>query len=73
MFRSVVEGVVETLDLYVSSSTCGFRKPSGKTLEYVSDRLGVGLDEILFVGDEEKDRQTADNAGCDFMYISDFR
>ena len=71
MFRSVVEGVVEALDLYVSSSTCGFRKPSRETLEYVSDRLGVGLDEILFVGDEEKDRQTAENAGCDFMYIAD--
>ena len=73
MFRSVVEDVVEALDLYVSSSTCGFRKPSRETFEYISDRLGVGLDEILFVGDEEKDRQTAENAGCDFMYISDFR
>lgn len=73
MFRSAVEDIVEALDLYVSSSTCGFRKPSRETLEYVSDRLGVGLDEILFVGDEEKDQQTAENAGCDFMYIYDFR
>ena len=38
----------------------------------IADRYGIGIADLLFVGDEEKDHKTAMNAGCDFMFIDDY-
>ncbi|HMQ24592.1 MAG TPA: HAD-IA family hydrolase [Acidimicrobiales bacterium] len=40
----------------------------GKTLGPVLDRLGLGADEILFVGDTEHDRRCAEEVGCAFAW-----
>ena len=72
LFQSVITDIIKDMDLYVSSSVCGFRKPCKETLQYASAHLHIELDEILFVGDEEKDLRTAENAVCDFMYIDNF-
>ena len=73
MFRDTVPVIINMLDLYVSSQTCGYRKPNKAGLEYIAEEFGIDIKDILFVGDEDKDRQTAENAGCDFMHIDEFR
>ena len=35
----------------------------------ISDKYGVPITELVFVGDEEKDRKTALNASCKFIQI----
>lgn len=72
MFKGSIPDLLECIDLYVSSQSCGYRKPNGKGISFISDHYGVAESEILFVGDEEKDHKTALNAGCDFAYIPDF-
>ena len=69
MFRNAISEIEPLFDLYVSSQICGFRKPSKKGLEYIADIFGIEVSEILFVGDEKKDENTAINAGCPFEYI----
>ena len=73
LFRDSVKDIVDKLDLYVSSQTCGYRKPNPGGLLYISEQFFIEPSEILFVGDEDKDKRTAENAGCGFMYIDEFR
>ena len=73
LFRDAVPDIIKMFDLYVSSQTCGYRKPNRAGLEYIAKNFGLNVKDILFVGDEDKDRQTAENAGCDFMHIDEFR
>ena len=73
LFKDAVPDIIKMFDLYVSSQTCGYRKPNKAGLEYIAENFGVDVKDVLFVGDEDKDRQTAENAGCDFMYIDEFR
>ncbi len=70
--RPAITEITDLLDLYVSSQSCGMRKLNPKGLSVIADAFGVDVTELLFVGDEEKDRMTAKNAGCDFMFIGDF-
>ena len=37
----------------------GFRKPNPKGLFILAEQMSIGLDKILFVGDEEKDIKCA--------------
>lgn len=73
LFRDAVPDIIKMFDLYVSSQTCGYRKPNRAGLEYIAKNFDIDVKDILFVGDEDKDRQTAENAGCDFMHIDEFR
>ena len=72
MFRKAIVTIDSLFDLYVSSQTCGARKPNKKGLEYIADSFGIGVSEILFVGDEKKDEDSALNAGCAFEYIEEY-
>ena len=56
-------------DYYVSSAVAGYRKPHIQGLQMISDKFGVPVTELVFVGDEEKDRRTASNANCKFVHI----
>lgn len=53
----------DNIDFFLSSIDCGFRKPNKKGIELISEKFGIDLQNIAFVGDEEKDIQTAKNAG----------
>lgn len=72
IFKPAIEEILPYFDLYVSSQTCGVRKPNKGGICYIADVFKIQEAEILFVGDEEKDFLTALNAGCDFAYIKDF-
>lgn len=72
LFRPAAREIEERLDLYVSSQTCGVRKPNPGGLLTIAAEFGLSPAGILFVGDEEKDRRTAERAGCPFAGIQDF-
>ena len=73
IFREDIAEIINDFDLYVSSKTCGYRKPNKAGIEYIASEFKVNPKEILLVGDEEKDKRTAENSSCDFMFISDFK
>jgi len=51
---------------------CDCRKPQPGMLLELMEKLQVRASRTLFVGDMPSDRQAAENAGCDFMWASDF-
>lgn len=69
LFRKDIEELLQYCDLYVSSLSCGYRKPNPHGLEYIAKEFMVPVEDLVFVGDEEKDKKTASNAGCDFVKI----
>ena len=48
---------------------CGYRKPNKAGLEYISGHFGVDIADLIFVGDEKLDIDTAKNAGCKSVLI----
>ena len=72
LFRDAIIAIEPLFDLYVSSQICGVRKTDKKGIEYIAGYFGIEVSEILFVGDEKKDEDTAVNAGCRFKYIEEY-
>lgn len=42
-------------DMYVSSQSCGFRKPNPEGVHQISEHFGADEKQFIFVGDEPKD------------------
>ena len=70
IFKKDITNLLKYLDLYVSSLTCGFRKPNKKGLVYIAKHFNVDIENLVFIGDEEKDIKTAKNAGCVSVLIN---
>lgn len=71
IFRETLAELIDKLNLYVSSQSCGYRKPNKFGLQYIADYFNADIKDIMFIGDEEKDKQAAQNAGCKFMFIKE--
>ena len=71
IFREPLAELIDKLNLYVSSQSCGYRKPNKFGLQYIADYFNADIKDIMFIGDEEKDKQAAQNAGCKFMFIEE--
>ena len=56
-------------DMYVSSISCGYRKPNPKGLSDIAENFGVAYYEMIMIGDEEKDIKTAKRFGCKSVLI----
>ena len=69
LFRKDIPELLEMLDLYVSSETCGYRKPNPAGLISIARHYGVEPSRLIFVGDEKLDIGTAKNAGCRSVLI----
>ena len=69
LFKRDIAELLEYFDMYVSSASCGFRKPDCTGLRLIAERFGVPITGLVFAGDEEKDRKTAENAGCKFIRV----
>ncbi len=69
VFKKDISELLQYFDYYVSSSIAGYRKPHIQGLQMISDKYGIPITELVFVGDEEKDRKTAANANCRFVHI----
>lgn len=56
-------------DFYVSSLSCGWRKPNIGGLKLIEEKFGEPMSSFVFVGDEEKDVKVAKNAHCTSVLI----
>ncbi|MBQ2667600.1 MAG: HAD family hydrolase [Clostridia bacterium] len=69
LFRRDISELLPYFDLYMSSASCGFRKPNPAGLQQIATHFSIDVRSLIFVGDEDKDAQTAINAGCSFLRI----
>lgn len=67
LHKSYFPELMPYFDLYVSSQSCGFRKPNPAGVRLIAEHFGA--QPLLFVGDEPKDIQTAKNTGCKSVLI----
>jgi len=70
MMKNNIKSIINEIDLYVSSLSCGYRKPNPYGLKYIAEYYNITTDNLLFVGDEEKDIKTAQNANCKSVLIA---
>ena len=63
-------GLAPCFELVVGGDTMPFRKPDPRLLTYIAEKLGVGLDDTLLIGDSEVDAATAEAAGIPFILMS---
>ena len=59
-----ISPVIKYIDYPFTSNDVGYRKPCGKGLKFISEKMQISLKEMAFVGDEEKDIMCAINAGA---------
>ena len=70
MHKSYFTELLPYFDIYVSSVNCGFRKPHPRGLEIIAEHYSLTPDEMIFVGDERKDPETARRFGCRSVLIN---
>lgn len=68
-FLKGISGSCPYINFYVSSAVCGHRKLNRRGMEMIAEYFHVPVDELVLFGDEEKDRQTAENAGYRFVGV----
>ena len=64
LHKSYFEELLPYFDMYVSSISCGWRKPNPNGLNDIAEHFGITPDEIIYIGDEEKDIHVAKRFGC---------
>lgn len=69
IFKRDISELLGYFDYYVSSSVSGYRKPNCRGLQMIAEKFTIPITELIFIGDEEKDRKTAYNANCKFIWI----
>ena len=69
IFRRDISELLGYFDYYVSSTVAGYRKPNCKGMQMISEKFAFPITKLIFIGDEEKDRRTAINANCKFIWI----
>lgn len=65
-----IKPLLEYIDIPFTSNDVGYRKPNGKGLEILSNKMNVLMSEMIFVGDEKKDMECAINAGTIAILIN---
>ncbi len=69
LHKSYFPELMPYFDMYVSSLSCGYRKPNTKGLEDIAERFCIPAKEMIFIGDEEKDILVAKRFGCKSVLI----
>ncbi len=67
--KTFISELMPYFDYYVSSLSCGYRKPNPKGLENISKYFQVKKNELIYIGDEKKDIQVAERFGCKSVLI----
>ncbi len=68
-FKDKITELLKHIDFYVSSQSCGYRKPNTHGIKLIAEKYNVKLSDLIFVGDEEKDKRLSDKIGCRFYLI----
>lgn len=58
------------IDYPITSNDVGFRKPNINGILYLAHQMKINLNEMIYVGDEEKDMICANNAGVYSVLIN---
>ncbi len=69
LHRSYIPELLPYFDLYVSSISCGMRKPNPKGLNDIAEHFGASPEEMVYIGDERKDIECAHRFGCKGVHI----
>lgn len=69
LHKSYFPELMPYFDMYVSSQSCGYRKPNPKGLYDISERFGISPGEMIFIGDEQKDITVTKRFGCRSVLI----
>ena len=64
LHKAYVEPLLPYFDLYVSSVTCGWRKPNPKGLSDIAAFFNSTPAQMIMIGDNQRDIQAAKNFGC---------
>ncbi len=59
-----ISEVIKYIDYPLTSNDVGYRKPRAEGLKLLSEKMHIPVEEMAFVGDEEKDVMCAVNAGA---------
>ncbi len=73
LHKEFVEPLLPYFDFYVSSVSCGYRKPNPKGLCEIAEFFHVSPDEMIMVGDTENDIKAAQNFGCISVLIREYQ
>lgn len=65
-----ISSIVEYIDYPFTSNDIGYRKPHVKGLQIIAEKMGISLEEMIYVGDEAKDMVCANNAGAYSVLIN---
>ncbi len=63
-------GWTSAFEVVVAGDTLPFRKPDGRGLLWIAERLRLGPDALVLVGDSRIDAETAVAAGVPFFWVS---
>lgn len=69
LHKSYFPELMPYFDMYVSSQSCGFRKPNPEGVHQIAEHFGADEKQFIFVGDEPKDIKVAQNVGCRSVLI----
>ena len=70
MHKNYVTPLLPYFDLYVSSLSCGYKKPNPKGLRDISEQLGIAPENMVMIGDTHRDVNAAKNIGCRSILIN---
>ena len=70
MHKNYVTPLLPYFDLYVSSLSCGYKKPNPKGLCDISEQLGIAPENMVMIGDTHRDVNAAKNLGCRSILIN---
>lgn len=69
LHKSYFKELLPYFDMYVSSVSCGYRKPNPKGLQDIAEHFGITPNDMIYIGDEEKDIGAAKRFGCRSVLI----
>lgn len=69
LHKSYFTELMPYFDMYVSSISCGYRKPNPKGLQDIAEYFGISPTDMIYIGDEEKDIAAAKRFGCKSVLI----
>lgn len=69
LHKNYVSPLLPYFDLYVSSLSCGYKKPNVKGLKDIAQYFNVNPECMMMIGDDLRDVQVAKNFGCKSVLI----
>ena len=70
MHKNYVTPLLPYFDLYVSSLSCGYKKPNPKGLRDISEYFGIAPENMVMTGDTSRDVDAAKKLGCHSILIN---